>query len=76
MQNIKQNRIENYNKTQGAVDTFDQMCEQNNCCRKTKRWPLYLSCGIVNAAIITSSVIYKPNMTPDARTNLKRKNCM
>ncbi|XP_060879204.1 piggyBac transposable element-derived protein 4-like [Metopolophium dirhodum] len=30
----------NYNATKGGVDSFDQMTNNMNCSRKTKRWPL------------------------------------
>ncbi|KAG0722934.1 Acid ceramidase [Chionoecetes opilio] len=36
----KPEMIDFYNKTKGGVDTFDQMCAQYSCSRKTKRWPL------------------------------------
>ncbi|XP_050687847.1 piggyBac transposable element-derived protein 4-like [Eriocheir sinensis] len=47
-----------YNSTKGGTDTFDQMCQRYSCSRKTKRWPLCIYYGIVNAASINSYIIY------------------
>ncbi|KAG0726568.1 PiggyBac transposable element-derived protein 4 [Chionoecetes opilio] len=55
----KPEMIDFYNKTKGGVDTFDQMCAQYSCSRKTKRWPLCLFYGILNAALINSWIIHK-----------------
>nr|CAI5843818.1 unnamed protein product [Callosobruchus analis] len=55
--------IETYNSTKGAVDTFDQMC-QNMCAnRKTRRWPLCLFFNMINMACINSYVIYSHNVS-------------
>ncbi|KAJ8943556.1 hypothetical protein NQ314_009710 [Rhamnusium bicolor] len=32
--------VQNYNETKAGVDTFDQMCSNMSCNRKTRRWPL------------------------------------
>lgn len=47
-----------YNKTKSGVDTFDQMCSNMTCNRKTRRWPLCVFFGMVNMASINSFVIY------------------
>ena len=53
--------IQTYNATKGAVDTFDQMC-QNMCAnRKTKRWPMCIFYNMINMACINSYVIYSHN---------------
>lgn len=33
----------NYNETKGCVDSCDQMCQNMNAGRKTKRWPKFSS---------------------------------
>ena len=54
--------IHTYNATKGAVDTFDQMC-QNMCAnRKTKRWPMCIFYNMINMACINSYVIYSHNV--------------
>lgn len=54
--------IDFYNSTKGGVDTFDQMCALSSCSRKTRRWPLCIFYGMVNAANVNSYIIYKENM--------------
>lgn len=52
--------IHAYNSTRGAVDTFNQMC-QNMCTnRKTKNNVFFYN--MINIAIINSYVIYCPNV--------------
>lgn len=51
-----------YNQTKGAVGTFDMMCSNMNCGRKTKRWPMCLFYNILNIAAINSYVIYVNNV--------------
>ena len=50
--------IEDYNHSKGGVDTFDQMCSQYSCSRKTKRWPLCVFYGMINAAVINAYIIH------------------
>lgn len=47
-----------YNKTKGGVDTFDQMCAMYSCSRRTKRWPICIFYGLINAATINAFIIY------------------
>lgn len=47
-----------YNQIKGAVDTLDQMCQNINCGRKTRRWPMCMFYNILNIASINSYVIY------------------
>ena len=54
--------IEYYNKTKAGTDTFDQMCSHSCCSRKTRRWPLCIFYGLVNAANVNSYIIYKENL--------------
>lgn len=58
IENDKPEVIDYYNKTKGAVDTFDQMCSSYSCSRKTNRWQLYLFYGILNAATINAWIIH------------------
>ncbi|XP_066978822.1 piggyBac transposable element-derived protein 4-like [Macrobrachium rosenbergii] len=51
--------IEFYNSTKGGTDTFDQMCSVTSCSRKTKCWPLCIMYGLVNAANVSSYIIYR-----------------
>lgn len=50
-----------YNATKGSVDTFDQMCQNMNCSRKTMRWPLCYFYNMVNIGSINAYVIYLHN---------------
>lgn len=47
-----------YNQTKGGVDTFDQICSNMSCSRKTNRWPMTMLYGILNMAFVNSYVIY------------------
>src|SRR5215469_13131144 len=60
--NGKPEIIEFYNITKGSVDTFDQMCSAYSCSRRTRRWPLYIFYGMVNACSISSWIIHTENM--------------
>jgi len=53
--------ILNYNQTKGAVDAFDQMCERNNCARKTNRWNVCIFYEMMNIACTNAYVIYVHN---------------
>lgn len=57
----KPEMIKTYNQTKGAVDTFDQMCHNTNCGRKTKRWPLCFFYNMINIGVINAYVIYLSN---------------
>ncbi|KAK3893362.1 hypothetical protein Pcinc_002796 [Petrolisthes cinctipes] len=54
--------IEFYNSMKGDVDTFDQICSVSSCSSKTRRWPLCIFYGMLNAANVNSYIIYKENM--------------
>lgn len=65
--------IETYNSTKGAVDTFDQMC-QNMCAnRKTRRWPLCMFFNMINMTCINSYVIYSHNVISKGGKPLSRQ---
>lgn len=53
--------IMTYNDTKGGVDSFDQMCNNANCGRKTKRWPLCFFYNMINVATINAFVVYNHN---------------
>lgn len=57
-ENGKPDIIIHYNKTKSGVDTFDQLCSNMGCNRKTRRWPLCVFFGMINIATINSYVIY------------------
>lgn len=65
-----------YNRTKGRVDTFDQMCGQYSCGRKTKRWLLCVFYGMLNAGIINSWIIHGENMQKTGGRQMKRKQFM
>lgn len=48
-----------YNSTKGGVDTFDQLCHSKTVARKTRRWPLRIFYGMLDAAGINSFVIFR-----------------
>ncbi|KAJ4446467.1 hypothetical protein ANN_13163 [Periplaneta americana] len=53
--------IDDYNATKYGVDTLDQMCSNNSCSRKTRRWPLCVFYGMLNIGCLISWVIYSHN---------------
>ncbi|XP_057662243.1 piggyBac transposable element-derived protein 4-like [Diorhabda carinulata] len=67
----KPEMIHTYNETKGAVDTFDQMCQNMNCGRKTRRWPLCIFFNMVNLACINSYVVYAHNFYRQNNNNEK-----
>lgn len=58
----KPSMIEFYNSTKGGVDTFDQICSNMSCNRKTNRWPMCLFYGMINISCINSYIIYCHNV--------------
>lgn len=53
--------ILNYNDAKGSVDTFDQLCQNMNCGRKTRRWPMCFFYNLINMALHNAYVIYVHN---------------
>jgi len=47
-----------YKKTKEGVDTFYQICSNNSCSRMTKRWPMAIFYGMVNAAGVNASILH------------------
>ena len=68
--------IQDYNKKKGGVDTFDQLCSQYLCGRKTNRWPLCVFFGMLNASAINSWIIHGENMQKTSGTQIERKQFM
>ncbi|XP_066958302.1 uncharacterized protein [Macrobrachium rosenbergii] len=62
-----------YNKTKGSVDAFDQMCARYSCSRKTKRWPLCVFYGMLNAAIINAWIIYNRMQKDRGQPEMERR---
>jgi hypothetical protein len=60
-----------YNSTKGSVDCFDQMCQNKNCGRKTKRWPLCLFYNMLNISSINAYVVYVHNFYRNNDGNVK-----
>ena len=50
-----------YNETKGGVDSFDQLCHSKTVARKTRRWPLRVFYGMLDAAAINACVIFRCN---------------
>lgn len=61
MPNGKPEIICHYNATEGAVDAFHRMCAIYSVSRKTKRWPMCVFFGMINACVINSWIIYNEN---------------
>lgn len=68
--------IEFYNATKGGVNTFDQMCATSSCSRKTRRWPLCVWYGILNAASINAFTISCENRARTGISIPKRRTFM
>lgn len=67
---------EDYKRRKGRVDAFDQMCNQFSCGRKTKRWPLCLFFGMLNAGVINSWIFHGENIQKAGGTHIQRKKIM
>lgn len=61
--------IMTYNSTKGGVDSFDQLCNNMNCGRKTKRWPMAFFYNMINIAGINAYVIYLHNFYRNRESN-------
>ncbi|KAK0059507.1 piggyBac transposable element-derived protein 4 [Biomphalaria pfeifferi] len=46
--------VQFYNETKCGVDTFDQLCHRYSVSRRTRRWPLTVFYGLLNAVGINS----------------------
>lgn len=68
--------VEFYNKNKGGIDIFDQLCKNYSTARNTKRWPLIVFFGLLNAAGVNSFVLWKNNMNAEIekkKTERRRK---
>lgn len=70
--------IEFYNSTKGGVDCFDKLCHTYSVSRKTRRWPLCIFYGLLNAVGINSMILLagseskSKESVPNRRTFLKK----
>lgn len=70
--------IQFYNATKGGVDCFDKLCHTYSVSRKTRRWPLCVFYGLLNAVGINSMVLLlgseskTKECVPNRRTYLKK----
>lgn len=62
-----------YNKTKGGVDAFDQITDTSSTNRKTRRWPLCVFYGILNAAAVNTFVIWKHKCKERGETPTERR---
>ena len=58
-QKKKPNTILDYNKTKGAVDTYDQMLRLYSTKAASRRWPMHVFYNMIDMALINSHVLYK-----------------
>ena len=65
--------VDDYNRTKGGVDTFDQMCSTYSTSRKTKRWPMCVFYGMINIATINAYIIYCENYQRENSENNDNK---
>jgi hypothetical protein len=69
--------VEFYNSTKCGVDTFDQLCHRYSVSRRTRRWPMCIFYGILNAVginsmiLLTGSGAQDKEVVPNRRTYLK-----
>ncbi|KAK3892600.1 hypothetical protein Pcinc_003576 [Petrolisthes cinctipes] len=63
-----------YNVSKGGVDTFDQMAATYSCNRKTRRWPLCIFYGLLNAGGINAWIILSHNLENMRKPSMKRRN--
>lgn len=68
--------LEFYKSTKGSVDTFDHMCAVTSTSRKTRRWPLCVWYGILNAATINAYIISSENRGRTGRKIPARRSFM
>ena len=64
------------NKTKGRVDTFDQIYSNNSCSKMTKRWPMAIFYGMVNAAGVNTSILYHSHVVNQGKKTQTRRRFM
>lgn len=64
------------NAPKGGLDTFDQMCFDISCNRKTNRWPMCMFYDMLNISSINSSFLYCHNVLVSGGKSLSRKSFM
>jgi hypothetical protein len=60
-QKLKPEIITFYNSTKYGVDVVDQMCENYNCARTTRKWPIVHFYNMINVSAINAYVIRNAN---------------
>ncbi|KAK0064740.1 piggyBac transposable element-derived protein 4 [Biomphalaria pfeifferi] len=57
--------VQFYNETKCGVDTFDQLCHRYSVSRRTRRWPLTVFYGLLNAVGVNSMILLKGSHADD-----------
>lgn len=68
--------IDVYSVTIRSVDTLNQMCVHYSCSGKTKRWPLCVLYGMLNAGYINSCIIHSENVAKWSGKQVTRRKYM
>lgn len=68
--------IHSYNATKSGVDTFDQICSNMSCNRKTRRWPMAIFYNMLNISAVNSYVIYSYNSYKIQKKPIPRRDFM
>ena len=75
-ENGKPEVVNYYNSTKGGLDSFDQKCAKYTCSRRTRRWPLCVFYGIINAATINAWIIHSENVEKEGNKTKERRTFM
>ncbi|GFO46007.1 PiggyBac transposable element-derived protein 4 [Plakobranchus ocellatus] len=54
-----------YNGAKGGVDKMDQMAKQFSTKRKSRRWPLFYFCNMLDLSCLAANIIFKENKPND-----------
>ena len=66
---MKPETVLDYNKTKGAVDTYDQLLRLYSTKAGGRRWPMHVFYNIVDMALINSHIVFKNVL----KNNISRK---
>jgi hypothetical protein len=69
----KPETVKIYNKTEGSVDTLDQLCNMYSCSTKTRRWPLCVIYALLNMAGVNAIVLFNSVMVEKGQKTIPRK---
>ena len=53
--------VQDYNRTKGGTESFDQYCRRYSVARKTYRWPLRIFYGMLDQAGVNSCILHNLN---------------